>query len=124
LDLWQNSAQAYLLPRGDCEDHALALADWLISEGVDAKVVLGKYKTQGHAWVVASKNNKVYLLEATSKRVGKSWNHYPLAQMSNHYYPMVMFNRTDYWVNTTRLATTDYVGKHWQKTSEFVKFKI
>ena len=61
-ELWQNSAQAFMLPRGDCEDHALALADWLISEGVDAKVVIGKYKQGGHAWVVASQNNKIYLL--------------------------------------------------------------
>ncbi|TRX56586.1 transglutaminase-like cysteine peptidase [Thalassomonas sp. M1454] len=118
-DLWQNSAQAFRLPRGDCEDHAIALADWLISEGLDARVALGKYKTEGHAWVVVNKNNKTYLLEATSKRSGKSWNHYPLAAISQNYFPQYMFNRTDFWVNSTKQKTTDYLGKHWKKTSTF-----
>ncbi len=120
-DLWQNSAQAFQLLRGDCEDHALALADWLISEGVDAKVVIGKYKTGGHAWVVAEKNNQSYLLEATSKRSGKAWNHYPLASVSRHYYPQYMFNRKNFWVNTASHTTKDYQGSHWLKTSEFTR---
>ena len=123
-ELWQNSAQAFMLPRGDCEDHALALADWLISEGVDAKVVIGKYKQGGHAWVVASQNNKIYLLEATTKRVRKNWNHYPLASLSQHYYPELMFNRNEFWQNTGAKATKDYQGVHWKKRSIFKKTNI
>lgn len=120
-DLWQNSAQAYVLPRGDCEDHALILADWLISEGVDAKVVIGKYKASGHAWVVARQEGKVYLLEATDKRAGKSWNHYPLAQLSKDYHPEYMFNRTSFWRNNGSKLTKDYMGGHWEKTSRFIQ---
>lgn len=118
-ELWQNSAQAFKQPRGDCEDHALALADWLISEGVDAKVVIGKYKQGGHAWVIAERNNRTYLLEATAKRVRKNWNHYPLASLSQHYYPKLMFNRNEFWENTGTTATKDYQGLHWEKRSTF-----
>ncbi|QBY06040.1 transglutaminase domain-containing protein [Thalassotalea sp. HSM 43] len=118
-DMWQNSAQAYQLPRGDCEDHAIALADWLISEGIDARVVVGKYKDGGHAWVVANQNEQMYILEATDKRAGKSWNHYPLASLSQHYYPQYMFNREYFWENTSTPMTKDYLGEHWKKRSKY-----
>jgi len=48
-DIWQTSKQAYSRLRGDCEDHAILLSDWLISLGYDARVVLGEYKNEGHA---------------------------------------------------------------------------
>ncbi|WP_068546378.1 transglutaminase domain-containing protein [Thalassotalea crassostreae] len=118
-EMWQNSAQAFEFPRGDCEDHALALADWLISEGIDARVAIGDYKDSGHAWVVAKYNDEMYLLEATSKRVGKSWSHYPLASLSKHYKPTYMFNRTEFWQNTASSTTKDYLGSHWVKRSRF-----
>lgn len=120
-EMWQNSAQAFMLPRGDCEDHAIILADWLISEGVDARVVGGKYKTGGHAWVVAIIDNQEFILEATDKRVGKSWNHYPLASLAKHYYPSFMFNRTQFWINENRAIKDNYQGNHWRQTSTFVK---
>jgi len=116
-DLWQNSAQAFMLPRGDCEDHAIILADWLISEGIDAKVVVGMYKTGGHAWVVATMNNQEYLLEPTAKRIRKSWNHFPLASLATDYHPSFMFNRKYFWVNTNK--TVSYKASDWLKTSNF-----
>lgn len=118
-EMWQNSAQAMQLTRGDCEDHALALADWLISEGVDAKVVLGKYKKSGHAWVIAQHEGKTYLLEATDKRVSKSWNHYPLASLAVNYHPKYMFNRTSFWENTGTTMTTNYTDEKWVTRSTF-----
>ncbi len=51
-ELWQTSREAFFHPRGDCEDHALALADWLIGLGHDARVVIGTMRGGGHAWVV------------------------------------------------------------------------
>lgn len=118
-DLWQNSAQAFMLPRGDCEDHAIILTDWLISEGIDARVVVGTYKTDGHAWVVATINNQEFLLEPTAKRVRKSWSHFPLASLAKDYYPSFMFNRESFWVNLNKSQT--YRGKDWLKTSVFTK---
>jgi len=122
VEMWQNSAQAFVLPRGDCEDHAIILADWLISEGVDAKVVVGTYNTQGHAWVVASLNNKQFILEATAKRQRKSWNHYPLAELALNYHPQYMFNRRDFWVNSAT-DNQNYDEQHWFKRSTFTKRK-
>ncbi len=118
-ELWQNSAQAWRALRGDCEDHALLLADWLISEGIDARVVVGKYRAEGHAWVVAIRNGQTFLLEATDKRVGKSWNHYPLASLNKNYFPELMFNRQQFWINTGPRNNGQYQGEQWQISATF-----
>ncbi|WP_299264659.1 hypothetical protein [uncultured Psychrosphaera sp.] len=119
-ELWQNSAQAFKSLRGDCEDHAIALADWLISEGVDARVAIGKYEGGGHAWVVAFKNSQAFLLEATSKRVGKSWSHYPLASLAKGYQASYMFNRDTLW-KSLEGYTNEYKSSSWQELSRFSK---
>ncbi|RCU51553.1 transglutaminase domain-containing protein [Corallincola holothuriorum] len=118
-DLWQNSAQSYLYTRGDCEDHALLLADWLIESGIDARVVMGKYRNEGHAWVVAFNEGEAFLLEATDKRKHAAWRHYPKAILANHYAPDLMFNRHTLWINQGATTTRDYDGTHWQKRSLF-----
>jgi hypothetical protein len=120
-DVWQNSRQAYYFSRGDCEDHSIALADWLISMGQDARVVLGKYKGGGHAWVVLFHDSRAYLLEATSKRKIKNLRHYPLAGLAYEYHPRFQFDRTRFWVNTGSRLTTRYTGKHWVLRSRFKK---
>ncbi|WP_448564651.1 transglutaminase domain-containing protein [Thalassotalea ganghwensis] len=118
-EMWQNSAQAYVTPRGDCEDHALILADWLIAEGIDARVVAGSYKGGGHAWVVAIIDDKEFILEATSKRKYNNWNHYPLASLAQEYRPEFMFNRQQFWLNNNLHITDNYRGTHWQEVSHF-----
>jgi hypothetical protein len=119
-DVWQTSKQAFHNTRGDCEDHALILVDWLIEMGADARVVLGAYKKQGHAWIVVFKDSNVYLLEATAKQKRKHWRHYPLARLEPDYHPKFMFDRDYFWVNTGTVFTTDYQGKHWVKKSRYV----
>ena len=119
-EIWQNSAQAYLNTRGDCEDHALLLADWLIESGVDARAVLGSYKGGGHAWVVAFMEGDAFLLEATSKRRHRNWNAYPKAVLSRDYQPKTMFNRENFWVNTGSTDSRDYGGDHWRLASTFL----
>ena len=96
-DVWQNSRQAFYYPRGDCEDHAIILADWLISSGYDARVALGKYKGGGHAWVILFKDGTAYLIEATSKRKRITDRLRP-ALLETDYNPYFQFNRTDFWV--------------------------
>jgi len=120
-DVWQNSIQAFYYARGDCEDHSIVLADWLISLGKDARVALGDYNGNGHAWVVLIHDQKEYILEATSKRKIKSLKHYPLAGLARGYHPTFQFNRTEFWVNTGTKFTTKYTGKHWVLRSRFVK---
>ena len=119
-DVWQNSKQAFYATRGDCEDHAIILADWLISMGVDARVVLGKYKQQGHAWVIFFRKGRAYLLEATDKRKLRTAGAIPDAAVMVDYHPAYQFNRDKFWVNTGSPYTTRYDGKRWELRSRFV----
>ena len=116
-----NSKEAFVNTRGDCEDHALALTDWLIEMNVDARVVLGSYKNEGHAWVVVFLDNSVFLLESTSKLKSRSWRHYPLAKFETDYHPKYMFNRDYFWLNTGSIYTTRYDGNNWVKRSRFFR---
>ncbi len=119
-DVWQNSKQAFYYTRGDCEDHAIILADWLISMGVDARVAVGTHREQGHAWVVYFDNGRAYLLEATSKRRVRRMGAIPLASVMTDYHPTHQFNRDKFWVNTGTRFTTRYHGPEWKLTSRFV----
>lgn len=118
-DVWQTSRQAYKLTRGDCEDHALLLADWLISLGQDARVVIGTHNGGGHAWVVLFRKGKEYLLEATQKSGIKKMGTLPLASLQKGYRPMYMFNRRHFWKNTGSSLTTRYRSSKWKKMSKY-----
>ena len=118
-DVWQSSRQAFYYPRGDCEDHAVVLADWLIEMGEDARVVVVDMDGGGHDWVVLFKEGKEFLLEAT-KKVGLSRNKpYPLAMLYPGYHPKYMFNREHFWENTGSKLTTQYSTDKWQKKSRY-----
>tara|TARA_E500000075_G_scaffold119248_1_gene118432 strand:+ start:396 stop:1100 length:705 start_codon:yes stop_codon:yes gene_type:complete len=118
-EVWQTSREAYSFSRGDCEDHALLLADWLIAMEEDARVVLGEYRGGGHAWVVLLKNGKEYLLEATRKKGLSRSKPYPLAALHRDYQPVYMFNRAEFWENVGSKYTSSYQGDHWQKQSQY-----
>jgi hypothetical protein len=120
-DVWQNSIQGYYYPRGDCEDHAIVLADWLIEMGLQARVVVGDYKGNGHAWVVLFHEGQTFLLEATSKRKLKNLKYYPLAALAKDYHPKYQFDRSNFWVNTGSRFTTHYAGQRWALRSRFKK---
>ena len=118
-EVWQTSAQTFRSLRGDCEDLAIFLADWLATQGYDARVAVGTHGRDGHAWVVLFLKGQTFLIEATSRRPARF---YPLAAMLPKYHPVAMFNRDTFWVNTGSPLTTDYVGKRWRKRSTFVRF--
>ena len=120
-DVWQNSLQAFKNTRGDCEDHAVALADWLIGLGLDARVALGTYKQEGHAWVIVFKDGKEYLLEATRKSRINQWSKYRLAKVEHEYHPEFLFNRDNLWINTGSKYTVSYTGNNWKLASTFYK---
>lgn len=113
-EVWLTTLQAWSRAKGDCEDHAIPLADWLIELGLDARVVLGTHRREGHAWVVVFKDGQEYLLEATDKAKVKKWSAYPLAKLLPHYHPQMMFNREVLWVNTGSPLTVSYSGPQWQ----------
>ncbi len=117
-DTWQTSLDTYTRRWGDCEDHAILLADWMIDLGYDARVVAGTVNGKGHAWVVLFKDGKEYLLESTDKGSRRS---YPLVELHPEYVPEVMFNRDRFWAVATehrgwrdRLST-----KSWVELSRF-----
>ncbi len=118
-DVWQNSKQAYAYSHGDCEDHALLLADWLIGMGHDAKVAIGEIPSGGHAWVVLHHQGRDYVLEATSKRRINSISDFIPAARATDYRPAILFDRQYFWVNTGSKLTTRYTGPHWQLRSRF-----
>jgi len=120
-EVWQNSKESFYNTRGDCEDHAIALTDWLIEMGMDARVVLGSFKNDGHAWVVVFLEGGVFLLESTSKQKNRNWQHYPLARFESDYHPKYMFNRDYFWLNTGNVYTTHYEGSSWVKKSRFYR---
>ena len=122
MDVWQTGYQSWLNQRGDCEDHALLLADWLMNMGEDARVVLGDWRGEGHAWVVLIRDERVYLLEATQKFGRQALREYPLASMMAGYQPRAMFNRETLWVNEGSSLTTRYTDERWRKAGFFESY--
>jgi hypothetical protein len=117
LEIWQTSKESFYYPDGDCEDHAIALADWLIGLNLDARVVLGD-ANGGHAWVVLLQGSQTYLIESTDKgRAARA--PIPLAMSLPGYHPRVMFNRDSYWVNTGTKYTVNYANNAWVKRSTY-----
>ncbi|MDF1630513.1 MAG: hypothetical protein P1U78_12020 [Alcanivoracaceae bacterium] len=119
LDVWQTGAESWRLGSGDCEDHALLLADWLNRQGEDARVVLGKYQGEGHAWVVIIRDQRAWLLEATRKFGRRALRQYPLASTLPDYQPAAMFNRDTLWINDGSHKTTRYDGPAWRVAAHF-----
>ena len=118
-EVWQSSRQAFFQKVGDCEDHAILLADWLIGLGYDARVAVGDYNGEGHAWVVLFVDGKEYLLEATRKRGIKRLKVFPLASLQGKYHPTHMFNHEFFWQNTGSKFTTRYSSVDWVKKSQY-----
>jgi len=118
-DIWQSSYEAHQNPSGDCEDYAVALADWLIEIGHDARVVIGYRKTEYHVWVVLFQEGEVFLLEATSNKPRFRNLAYPKAALATEYEPVYMFNREKFWVNTGSRKTTDYTSARWSHRSTY-----
>jgi hypothetical protein len=115
---WQTSLQTYIRRWGDCKDHAILLADWLIGLGYDARVQVGTIYGQGHAWVVLYKDGKEYLLESTDK---SDRRRYPLVALHPEYVPVAMFNRDHYWslVTDNRGWNNSLSTKNWVILSDF-----
>ena len=93
-DSWQTSAETLQRRSGDCEDSSILLADWLISRGIEARVVIGETDAlQGHAWCIARVDDEVYLLETTVKR-DETEDEPPLAvDLTDRYRPEYLFDR-------------------------------
>lgn len=65
-EVWQLPDSTLSRAMGDCEDLAFLLCSLLRALGVDARMVFGVYKGEGHAWVWAQIGNVGGILESTS----------------------------------------------------------
>jgi len=117
-DTWLTAAQLWNQRKGDCEDHAIAIADWLIEMGHDARVVLGMTERTGHAWVAVFEEDIVYVIEATAKSPKRIP---PRQEFVTDLFPQQMFNRDFLWHNKGGSTNLDYLSKDWIKTSKFVE---
>lgn len=117
-DVWQTSPYTYKNMWGDCEDFAILLADWMIGLGYDARVVVGKVKGEGHAWVVMERGGEEYLLEATERGSRRS---FPLTRLHPEYEPECMFDRDSFWVRRQR-SPYSFSGPEvpWFRIAQFV----
>jgi len=117
-EVWQTGKEFWYRRRGDCEDHAILLADWLIEMGLDARVVTGKTRDGYHAWTVLLKEGKAYVFEATDKTPPRI----PPEQYSaKDLFPERMFNRDKLWYNTEPFTNLNYLSDKWVLVSKFVE---
>lgn len=119
-DMWQLGNETLYRKYGDCEDLSILLTDWLTSSGFDARVVSGKHKWYGHAWVVLKKDNQHYLLDPTGGRQFLR-RKIPYPSLFNFHFPSLMFDRDFIWEKTNPDSQSDYSDKSWEKTARFVE---
>ena len=106
-EVWQLAQQTYRLQRGDCEDTAILLADWLAATGHQARVVLGEQSGVGHAWVVLRTDSRHYILETTGG-IAVYRKRPLLSATATGYLPRIQFDRTGIWYRTSDDWTPDY----------------
>ena len=110
-DAWQLPLQTITRGKGDCEDSALLLADWLMSRGFEVRVALGRYGDMGqHAWCVAKVDGIDYLLESTEGSPNPDKPAYA-ADVGSRYVPDLLFDRTHLYVRAKPRERFD--GSYW-----------
>ncbi len=110
-DCWQTSLETQRLGRGDCEDSAIFLCDWLLARGFLARVALGRYgDLGGHAWVVVKLDDKEYLLESTEGRPDPA-NPPLVTRVGSRYIPEVLFDRFAIYARST--PGQAWKGEYW-----------
>lgn len=110
-DCWQTAVETQNLQRGDCEDSAIFLSDWLISRGFQARMALGRYGDMGgHAWCVVHLDGNDYLLESTEAEPDPS--NPPLADsIGSRYVPEVLFDSQAIYVRAN--SRQSWNGNYW-----------
>ncbi len=107
-DSWEFPSQTALHGSGDCEDSSLLLADLLIANGFDARVVLGRHQGEGHAWCVVRIGKRVFLLESTNPHAAKARLLPHLEDVALEYEPAYMFDREHLYFKDFEGWTSNY----------------
>jgi len=115
---WQPGVETLTRQSGDCEDSSILAADWLISRGFDARVVIGKAGPQreGHAWVVVLVEGIAYLIESTMEPPPAGYSP-TVMLLGKNYFPEAMFDReTIYFPRDPRIPFDgDYWSSNWRR---------
>lgn len=113
-DSWNLPEQTYQLTWGDCEDTAILLADALISNGIEARVALGRMKGKGHAWCVVRLGERQFILESTAKGVSRLRYLPRMDDTALDYEPECLFDRETVCFNAHHQWTSNYwSGSTW-----------
>jgi hypothetical protein len=116
MDIWNRAEKTWRTRSGDCEDHAILLTDFLITQGFNARVAVGLWKKEGHAWVVVNHRGREYLLE----QIGNLSPRFPprVETYSKDYEPYYSFDRDAiyYPIEFNKKATTYFSETKWRKT--------
>lgn len=115
-DRWQTALETQIRGKGDCEDSAIYLVDWLLARGYDARVALGRYgDIGGHAWCVVRLDEVEYLLETTSEG-NPDFDSPPLiSRVGSRYIPEILFDRWGIYVRSAQRQPWD--GNYWDEKS-------
>jgi hypothetical protein len=72
-DYWQPPEQFEKTKKGDCDDFALWTWRQFLNMGYNARFVVGRMGSTGHAWVTFEKNGKYYVVEPNYRVVGDTF---------------------------------------------------
>jgi len=115
-DSWNLPRQTFERALGDCEDTSLLLADALIDNGFEARVVLGRQGGQGHAWCVVRLNGVSYIIESTLQGVERFRRIPRLDDLALEYHPQMLFDRDHLYFKRHDQWTSDYWSeRNWRK---------
>lgn len=117
-DVWQSSEEMANRRIGDCEDHAILLADILIGLGIEVRVVFGGYRQGEHVWIVVlQEDGTTKLIESTSKDSKGFMN---LSQPTEipEYYPYLVFDNTFLYKLRPDGNPRDMLD--WERSGEYV----
>jgi hypothetical protein len=116
-DAWQTGAETLMRGGGDCDDLSILLADWLIARGFEARVALGDWDGEPHAWVVVLLEQKTYILEATAEPPASAGEIATAATVAARYIPEMMFDREAcyYWPDKNLRFNGAYWSTKWQR---------
>ena len=116
-DVWKLPQQTWDERVGDCEDTTILLADALISAGYDARVVLGHWQGEGHAWCVVKSEGRQWILETTQPLTGAA-SLRSIIKVGGDYVAMCTFNRDSIFLrrHAANLSTPDYFSDNYWMT--------
>ena len=108
-DFWQTPRQTLVKGMGDCEDSALLLTDWMLSNDVPARMALGTADGGGHAWCIVKVDQTDYLLESTNRN--PDLDNLPAVNRNDGYAPTSLIDRDALYVRADPAKPFD--GDYW-----------